>query len=84
MLATTSVPSIPSIENDLLPVGDVPLAPIGLTGVTEAQLARAMAELALTTASATDPQSLAPVREAFADFPLSFRLGALVALMRRR
>ena len=74
--------SIPSVENDLLPLGDVTLAPMGLTGVSEAQLARAMAERVL--ASATDPQALASVRAVFADSPLAFRLGALAALMRRR
>jgi hypothetical protein len=74
---------IPSVDNDLLPVGDVPLAPFGLTGVSEAQLARAMAERALAGRREPDPLALFPVRAAFSDFPLSFRLGALAALMRR-
>ena len=75
---------IPSVDNDLLPVGDVPLAPIGLTGVSEAQLARAMAERALAGRREPDALALFPVRAAFSEFPLSFRLGALAALMRRR
>ena len=73
---------IPSVDNDLLPVGDVPLAPFGLTGVSEAQLARAMAERALAGRE-PDALDLFPVRAAFFDSPLSFRLGALAALMRR-
>ena len=74
---------IPSIDNDLLPVGDVPLAPFGLTGVSEAQLARSMAERALAGARAPEALALLPVRTAFLGSPLSFRLGALAALMRR-
>jgi len=74
---------IPSVDNDLLPVGDVPLAPFGMTGVSEAQLARAMAERALMGRRESDALALFPVRAAFFDSPLSFRLGALAALMRR-
>jgi hypothetical protein len=75
---------VPSIENDLLPVGDVPLAPIGLTGKSEAQLARAMAERVLSRRDVSEAEALAPVQAAFSEFPLAYRLGALAALMRRR
>lgn len=79
----SALKDIPSVDNDLLPVGDVPLAPFGLTGVSEAQLARAMAERALAGRREPDALALVPVRTAFSDSPLSFRLGALAALMRR-
>ena len=74
---------LPSVDNDLSPVGDVPLAPFGLTGVSEAELARAMAQRALSAGMEPEAQALLPIRTAFSEFPLSFRLGALAALMRR-
>jgi hypothetical protein len=74
---------IPSVDNDLLTVGDVPLAPFGLTGLSEVQLARSMAGRALAGARGPEALALLPVRTAFLDSPLSFRLGALAALMRR-
>ena len=74
---------IPAIDNDMLPIGDVSLAPIGLTGVSEAELARAMAAQVVASAPGAEAEALTPLRSAFADSPLSFRLGALAALMRR-
>jgi hypothetical protein len=72
----------PAIDNDLLPIGDVPLAPIGLTGMSEAELARAMATQ-VAGAPGAEAEALGWVRSAFADSPLAFRLGALAALMHR-
>ncbi len=76
-------PRIPAIDNDALPIGDVALAPSGLTGVSEAQLARAMASRVFDEAPDAEAEALGPVRSAFAHSPLTFRLGALAALMRR-
>jgi hypothetical protein len=73
----------PAIDNDLLPIGDVPLAPIGLTGMSEAELARAMATQVVAGAPGAEAEALGWVRSAFADSPLAFRLGALAALMHR-
>jgi hypothetical protein len=73
----------PSVDNDMLPTGDVTLAPFGLTGVSAADLARTMTAQALAGEAGSDEAALQQVRSAFADSPLAFRLGALAALMRR-
>jgi hypothetical protein len=68
---------------DPIPFGDVSLAPAELTGVPEAQLARSMVE----HLKASDPESQAEVlsflRRAFPHSPLTVRVAALAALMKR-
>jgi len=68
---------------DPLPFGDVVLAPRELTGMSQAELARSMAEHLLATTPGTDAQALATLREAFPHAPLTTRVAALAALMRR-
>jgi hypothetical protein len=73
---------------DTVPWGDVPLAPRELTGMSQAELARAMAEELLdstpgASAPATAAQALAALRRAFPHAPLTARVAALAALMRR-
>ena len=68
---------------DPVPFGDVVLAPAALTGVSEAQLARAMAEQLLATAPGGEAEALSELQHAFAHSPLTARLAALAALMRR-
>jgi hypothetical protein len=34
--------AVPALDNEVLPVGDLPLAPFALTGISEAELARAV------------------------------------------
>jgi hypothetical protein len=63
------------------PFGDVPLAPSDATGRSEAELARAMAERLL--AAGPHSEVLGVLRGAFPHAPLSARLAALTALMRR-
>jgi hypothetical protein len=74
---------VPSVDNDRTPLGDVTLAPVGLTGVSEARLAQAMVAQTLARTSKFDETTLKGVRSFFRHSPLAFRLGALAALMRR-
>jgi hypothetical protein len=66
------------------PFGDVPLAPAAATGRSEAELARAMADELLAAAPQSDAEALKVLRGAFPQSPLTVRLAALAALMRRR
>jgi hypothetical protein len=75
-------PSIQVLAPDEEVFGEVPLAPYGLTGVSEAQLARTLARppLAARPAKGEAPgrwRGLVP------DSPLTLRLAGLAALMRR-
>jgi hypothetical protein len=65
------------------PFGDVALAPSEATGRSEAELARAMAERLLAAAPGSDAEALKVLRRAFPQSPLTARLAALAALMRR-
>jgi hypothetical protein len=69
--------------NDPVPFGDVALAPRELTGVSEAQLARSMAEHLLASAPGTEAQALSVLRQSFPHAPLTARVAALAALLRR-
>ena len=75
-------PSIQVLAPDEEVLGEVPLAPYGLTGVSEAQLARKLAR-----PSAAAPQAKAEtsklLRKLFPDSPLALRLAGLAALVRR-
>ena len=74
-------PSIQVLAPDEEVFGEVPLAPYGLTGVSEAQLARTLAR---PPASARSPKGESPsLRGRVPDSPLTLRLAALAALMRR-
>jgi hypothetical protein len=69
------------------PFGDVTIAPVELTGRPEAELARDMArdmanEL-LAAQPQTDSEALRHLRTVFPDTPLTTRVAALAALMRR-
>jgi hypothetical protein len=66
-----------------LPFGDVVLAPRELTGMSQADLARSMAEHLLETAPGSASEALAALRRAFPQSPLTTRVAALAALMRR-
>ena len=65
------------------PFGEVTLAPAAMTGRSETQLARAMAQALLDTHPATASQALKHLRNLFPDSPLTVRVAALNALMRR-
>ncbi|MFN3350663.1 hypothetical protein [Pseudorhodoplanes sp.] len=65
------------------PFGDVTLAPASMTGQSETQLARAMAHALVETQPSTASQALSQLRALFPQSPLTVRVAALNALMRR-
>ena len=65
------------------PLGDMTLAPFAMTKRTEADLARAMAEHLHGTQPGSGAEALSALRRAFPDAPLTSRVTALAALMRR-
>jgi len=75
-------PSIQVLASDEEVFGEVPLAPYGLTGVSEAQLARTLAR---PPVASRPPKGEVPGlwRGLVPDSPLSLRLAGLAALMRR-
>jgi hypothetical protein len=66
-----------------VPLGDMPLAPPELTGVSQAELARSMAEYLMASGPSSDAEALGHLRQAFPHSPLTVRVAALAALMRR-
>jgi len=66
-----------------LPLGDMPLAPPELTGVSEAELARSMAAYLTASGPDSDAEALGYLRRAFPYSPLTVRVAALAAMMRR-
>jgi hypothetical protein len=65
------------------PFGDVTLAPAFMTGQSETQLARAMAHALLQKQPSSASQALSQLRALFPQSPLTVRVAALNALMRR-
>jgi hypothetical protein len=63
--------------------GDVTLAPALLTGQSETQLARAMAHALVEKQPSSASQALGQLRALFPESPLTVRVAALNALMRR-
>ncbi|MFL4971053.1 MAG: transferase [Xanthobacteraceae bacterium] len=64
-------------------LGDVSLAPRELTGVSQAELAQSMAAYLTASAPDSDAQALGSLRRAFPRAPLTARVAALAALIRR-
>ena len=67
---------------EVRPLGSITLAPKAMTGCSESDLARAMAEA--VTDGESPARALAELRSIFPDMPLSLRIAALDMLMRRR
>jgi hypothetical protein len=65
------------------PFGEVTLAPAAMTGLSEAQLARAMADALIENGPASASHALKHLRARFPDAPLTVRAAALNLLMRR-
>jgi hypothetical protein len=65
------------------PLGDVTLAPMLMTGRSEADLARDMAEHLRAARPVSGAEALRALRSAFPDSPLTARVSALASLMRR-
>ena len=68
---------------DPVPFGDVALAPPELTGVSQGELARSMAEHLVASAPDTHAEALSMLRRAFPHSPLTTRVAALAAMIRR-
>jgi hypothetical protein len=86
MLATGTTMEIALKSAPLLspePLGDMTLAPIMMTGRTEAELARAMAEHLRAARPGSGAEALRTLRTVFPNSPLTLRVTALAALMRR-
>lgn len=65
------------------PFGDVTLAPFAMTKRSEADLAHAMAEHLRDARPGSGAEALSALRRAFPHSPLTLRVMALGALMRR-
>jgi hypothetical protein len=65
------------------PLGDMTLAPFEMTQRSEADLARAMAAHLQGERPGSGAEALNALRRAFPDSPLTLRVTALAALMRR-
>jgi len=65
------------------PFGDVTLAPAAVTGRSESELARSMADALLSAAPTTGAEALNMLRRLFPASPLTARVAALDAIMRR-
>ena len=65
------------------PFGDVTLAPSSLTGRPEALLARDMADALLEAQPTSGAEALRHLRLVFPQSPLTVRIAALGAMMRR-
>ena len=50
-----SASPFPAVDNELVPLGDVPLAPLALTGRSEAELAQSLGESPWSLVPAVDP-----------------------------
>lgn len=68
---------------EALPFGDMTLAPFAMTKRSEADLADAMAEHLRDARLASGSEALNALRRAFPNSPLTARVMALGALMRR-
>ncbi len=65
------------------PFGDVTLAPAALTGRSESELARSMAKALLGASPSTGAEALNVLRRLFPHSPLTVRVAALDAMIRR-
>jgi hypothetical protein len=81
-MRAAAIPS-PIQVYDPAPLGDMPLAPPELTGMSQAELARSMADYLVASEPGSDAQALSYLRRAFPHAPLTVRVAALAALMRR-
>jgi hypothetical protein len=73
----------PLSSAEALPFGDMSLAPFAMTKRSEADLASAMAEHLREARPASGSEALSALRRAFPNSPLTARVMALGALMRR-
>jgi hypothetical protein len=80
----TMMPTHAAIRiSDPDPFGEVTLVPAAASGRDERELARAMAETVMEAGPGTASQALKRLRMMFPESPLTIRVAALNALMRR-
>lgn len=79
---TTSSPRQMIRASDPDPLGDVTLVPQQISGHSEADLARAMAEALVNAEPQSQSEALRLLRTMFPHSPLTVRVAALGALMR--
>ncbi len=63
--------------------GDVTLPPAAITGRSESELAHSMAEALIGATPSTGAEALSLLRRLFPESPLTARVAALDAIMRR-
>jgi len=56
-MVKVSASPFPAIDNELVPLGDVPLAPFALTGRSESELAQSLCESPWSLVPAADPDA---------------------------
>lgn len=81
MSALATKPILRIAEPD--PFGDVTLAPAAATGRSETDLARSMADALFCAEPASGTEALSILRRLFPHSPLTVRVAALDAMMRR-
>ena len=69
---------------EVRPLGSITLAPKAMTGCSEADLARSMAQAVSDKSRHSPTGALAELRDIFPDIPLSLRVAALNILMSRK
>jgi hypothetical protein len=81
MAALTAKPILRIYEPDAF--GDVTLAPAAITGRSESELAHSMAKALMGANPSTGAEALNLLRRLFPNSPLTTRVAALDAIMRR-
>jgi hypothetical protein len=81
MAALVAKPILRISEPDAF--GDVTLAPAAITGRSESELASSMAQALISATPSTGAEALNLLRRLFPDSPLTARVAALDAIMRR-
>jgi hypothetical protein len=78
------IPPESILTEQTYPLGSVTLAPAAMTGCSEADLARSMAEAVSEAGQRSPISALRELRDTFPDMPLYLRVKALHELMRRK
>jgi len=73
----------PAVDNELVPLGDVPLAPLALTGRSESELAKSLGESPWPLAPAADPVHGVLARDSVSQASWPAYLAGLASLMER-
>jgi len=66
-----SASPFPAVDNELVPLGDVPLAPLALTGRSESELAQSLAESPWSLVPSIEPEEPVILRDGVSQTPAS-------------